>query len=377
MTEKEKKRLLAKAEKLKPKPTLLPSGAWRCQVQVNGQRVSVTGETPEEAHALALATKEGLVEQSEERAQERAGNITLADAIDLYIKRRENVLSPSTVHGYKEVKRNRFKSIMQIKVCDIDKTDLQEAINEDASKVSSKTIKNALGLVLSTISEYKTIDTRRLKLPQQKRVEHAYLDESGMIDLFDAIRESSVEIPILMAVWLGMRRSEILGLCWDCIDFDAKQIHIRRTYIKDKEKGYVLTDNTKTTASRRSLDCPDYILSKLEAYKPGHRTGRVFTMHPNTIYKTMRDICQKQGIDFVGVHGLRHTNASVMLSLGIVDKVAMARGGWSTDITMKTVYQHVFAADKQSAGEMLDTFFKGVAEGKNAHENAHKKEETQ
>ena len=146
MTEKEKKRLLAKAEKLKPKPTLLPSGAWRCQVQVNGQRVSVTGETPEEAHALALATKEGLVEQSEERAQERAGNITLADAIDLYIKRRENVLSPSTVHGYKEVKRNRFKSIMQIKVCDIDKTDLQEAINEDASKVSSKTIKNALGL---------------------------------------------------------------------------------------------------------------------------------------------------------------------------------------------------------------------------------------
>lgn len=70
----------------------------------------------------------------------------------------------------------------------------------------------------------------------------------------------------------------------------------------------------------------------------------------------MKKICDREGIDFVGVHGLRHTNASVMLSLGIVDKVAMARGGWSTDITMKQVYQHVFETDKQAAGNKLDSF---------------------
>ena len=45
------------------------------------------------------------------------------------------------------------------------------------------------------------------------------------------------------------------------------------------------------------------------------------------------------------------------LSLGIVDKVAMARGGWSTDVTMKQVYQHVFQSDKQAAGNKLDKFF--------------------
>lgn len=374
MTEKEKKRMLDRASKLKPKPVLLPSGMWRCQVSVDGERKSITAETPELAHAQAIAVREGVLKQKEDREEERRGNISLDDAIDLYIKSRENVLSPSTINGYKEIKRNRFKTIMNMKVRDIDQQDLQEAINEDAKTVSHKTVKNALGLVSSVLAEYKDINVKRLRLPRENKTEHAFLDDKGMIDLFDAIRGSSVEIPILMAVWLGMRRSEILGLCWDCVDFKEKKIHVRRTYLKDKEEGYVLVENTKTKASTRTMDCPDYILAKLKDYTPDKRTGRVFTMHPNTIYKMMRDICERHGIDFVGVHGLRHTNASVMLSLGIVDKVAMARGGWSTDITMKSVYQHVFADDKKTANILVDTYFSGVAEGKTAHKNAHKKE---
>lgn len=368
MTEKEKKRLQARADKLKPKPSLRPSGKWGCQIMVKGKRIYVDGDTPEEANAKAIAAKENVSSLIEEREQQKKGNLTLDEAITLYIARRENVLSPSTINGYKEVQRNRFQSIMSMKVCDIEKTDLQTAINEDAQNVSRKTIKNALGLVSSTIAEYKDIDTKRLRLPQEKRVEHSFLDEKGMVDLFDAIRGSSVEIPILLAMWLGMRRSEILGLCWDCVDFEHKKIHVRRTYVKAKESGYVLTDNTKTVASRRSIECPDYILSKLENYTPSKRTGRVFTIHPNTIYKTMKDICEKRGIDFVGVHGLRHTNATVMHSLGIVDKVAMARGGWSTDITMKSVYQHVFSDDKKLASVLVDSFFGKVAEGKSATE---------
>ena len=377
MTEKEKKRLLARAEKLKPRPSLRPSGKWGCQIMYNGKRIYVDGDTPEEANAKAIAARNGLAEEYAAREEERKGNLSLKDAITLYIERRENVLSPSTVNGYKEVQRNRFPELMKLRVCDIDKKDIQRAINEDAKKVSAKTIKNALGLVISTLSEYKDIDTKRLRLPQEKRKEHAFLDEKGMVELFDAIRGSSVEIPILMAVWLGMRRSEIMGLCWDCVDFEKKQVHIRRTYIRDKEKGYVLTDNTKTVASRRSLDCPDYILAKLEDYTPKHRKGRVITMHPNTIYKLMRDICERNGIDFVGVHGLRHTNASIMLSLGIVDKVAMARGGWSTDVTMKSVYQHVFADDKKAAGILVDSYFERVAEGKIATEFATEKEKSE
>lgn len=351
-----------------PTPQRLPSGAWRVQVMVDGKRVSVVDENPSVAQAKAVALKTGIIEEKEKRDQEKSGAISLSRAIDLYIEGRGNVLSPSTINGYKEIQRNRFHDLMKTKVFDIDESDVQRAVNQEAKSVSTKTIKNALGLVVSVISEYKSINVKRIRLPQRKRIEHTYLDESGMIELFEAIQGSSVEIPILLAVWLGMRRSEILGLCWDSIDFESAKISVRRTYVKNKENGYVLRDEMKTEASRRVLDCPGYILQKLKAYTPNHREGRVFTMHPNTIYKTMKRVCDENGIDFVGVHGLRHTNASVMLSLGIVDKVAMARGGWSTDVTMKQIYQHVFQSDKKTAGSAVDNFFQNIADGINPKE---------
>lgn len=362
MTKKEAQRLLDRAAKLKPKPELLPSGRWRCRVMVDGEKASALGDTPEEANAKALAMKAGLVELARTEAENKKGHITLHDAIDRYISARENVLSPSTINGYREIQRNRFQSLMQKKVSKIGPVELQEAINEEAKTVSAKTIKNALGLVSAVIGEYKELNTKRLRLPQRKRAEHSYLDEQGMMDLFEAIQGESVELPILLAVWLGMRRSEILGLCWDCVDFDAGTIKVARTYVKDKDKGYVLREELKTEASRRTLECPGYILEKLKSY-PGKHEGRIFRFHPNTLYKTMKRICDQNGIDFVGVHGLRHTNASVMLSLGIVDKVAMARGGWSTDVTMKQIYQHIFSSDKAAAGGKVDSFFESIAKG--------------
>lgn len=351
-----------------PTPQRLPSGTWRVQVMVEGKRVSVVDENPAVAQAKAVALKAGIIEEKEKRAQEKGGGIPLSRAVDLYIEGRGNVLSPSTINGYKEIQRNRFQCLMKMKVNNIDESDIQRAVNQEAKTVSAKTIKNALGLIVSVLSEYKPVNVKRIRLPQRKRIEHTYLDESGMIELFEAIQGSPVEIPILLAVWLGMRRSEILGLCWDSIDFEAAKISVRRTYVRDKESGYVLRDEMKTEASRRVLDCPGYILQKLKAYTPNHREGRVFTMHPNTIYKTMKHVCEENGIDFVGVHGLRHTNASVMLSLGIVDKVAMARGGWSTDVTMKQIYQHVFQSDKKSAGSAVDNFFQNIAAGINPKE---------
>lgn len=63
------------------------------------------------------------------------------------------------------------------------------------AKYPPKTIKNALGLVVPVISEYKEISTKRIRLPQRKRIEHSYLDAQGMIELFEAIQGETVELP--------------------------------------------------------------------------------------------------------------------------------------------------------------------------------------
>lgn len=371
MTEREKKRLLAKAEKLHPKPTLLSSGAWRCQVMVNGRRESVTADTPEEAHAAAIALKAGLLERAE---RESPARITLHDAITKYIEDRRSVLSPSTVRSYKETQRNRIQSLQQMRVMDITENDLQIAISAEAKAGrAAKTIKNDITLAVSVLSLYKSINTKRLKYPQRVKKEHTYLDTDEIITLISACEGDRAEIPILLALWLGLRRSEILGLCWDAIDFKSRKIRIQRALVRDDQGIYSIKDYTKNESSRRVVDCPSYILDKLATY-PGAREGRVFKINDTSfIYDRLKIICDREGITFPGVHGLRHTNASVMLSLGIMDKYAMARGGWSTDYTMKNVYQHLFSEDKQSADDAINKFF----ESKIAHGFAHRNEQTQ
>lgn len=380
MTEQERKRNRAKAAKLKPKPQELPNGRWRCQVMVDGRRRSVVEDDPTAAHAKAIALREGLVADQAQRAAERGGGLTLAKAIDRHIAARENVLSPSTINGYREIQRNRFPALMLMQVKDIDHFAIQTAVNLDAAKVGQKTIKNALALVSAVMSDYdREISLKKIKLPQKQKKPPRYYEEAELIELFDLIRGSFIELPILLATWLGLRRSEIFGLCWDAVDFDTGKIEIKRTYVKDKDHGYVLRDEMKTAESRRTLNCPGYILAQLAAYRPPElRSGRIFTMHPNTPYQTLKDMCERSGMSFVGVHGLRHTNASVMVSLGVMDKYIMAEGGWATDRTMKSVYQHVFESGRKGAADKRDSFFADISAGVNpaekakiAHETAH------
>lgn len=348
-----------KAAKLSnPKPVELPSGSWRCQITVGGKRVSVVEKDPAVAHAKALAIKAGFVEQEKNDSFE---NITLNTALDKYIEARKEILSPSTVRSYRDTQKNRIQTLLAMKVKDITEEDLQIAISvETKNGKSAKTIQNDISIAVSVISQYKAINTKRLKYPQRVKKEHAYLDTDEIVKLISGCEGDKAEIPILLALWLGLRRSEILGLCWDCIDFKKGVVSVERALVRNEYGEFVLKDFPKNEGSRRKLSCPSYILEKLKAYS-SDREGRVFKTNDSSfIYDRLQIICKREGITFPGVHGLRHTNASVMLSLGIMDKYAMARGGWSTDYTMKNVYQHLFEKDKQSADTAIDSFFENI-----------------
>ena len=111
----------------RPTPKKLPSGTWRCQVMVNGKRISVTDEDPKIAQAKAIAIQAGLMEKEKERKE----FLSLEDAIDSYIASKSDVLSPSTIRGYDIMKRNRFKSLMKRNVYSLTKRDVQEAVNRE------------------------------------------------------------------------------------------------------------------------------------------------------------------------------------------------------------------------------------------------------
>lgn len=339
------------AKKLKnPTPVQLPSGSWRCQVMVNGKRVSVVDDDPAVAHAKALALKAGLIESGKKEKP-----ITLNDAIQAYTEAGSGVLSPSTVRGYEGVRKHRFPSLMGRDVHTITRLDAQTAVSEEAKKVSPKTVSNAWGLVSTVLKDY-GVEIKGVKLPQKIRKKREYLSAEEIAKLIDTAVGDPCEIPIVMAVWLGMRRSEICGLCWDCVDMENSTVTIRRTMVPDKENKWVLKDGAKNEGSQRTVKCPEYIMAKLREKYHGQE-GQVFTMSPETIRKHVHAICAKAGIKDTTVHGLRHANAAVMIALGVVDKYAMARNGWTSDYTFKQIYGYVFPEGANETDVLINSYF--------------------
>lgn len=343
-----------------PKIRRLPSGAWFCQLRVGGRSISITDDDRDTVEAKAYAYKSGLLQ-----AKKKPAAVTLSDAILAYEENHKNVLSPATIRGYEIIRKNRFPALMGRRVADIDRRAVQGAVNDEAARssnarggeeksVSPKTIANAYGLVRTVLEEY-DVDVSRVKLPQKIKPKKKYLEAEDIARLIDAAVGDPCEIPIVLAAWLGLRRSEIAGLHWDSIDFDQGTITIENTMVPDKDNQMVLKAGAKNEPSQRTISCPEYILAKLR--KLERQGDLVFHVHPDTIRRHVHALCKKNGLPDCHVHGLRHANAAVMTSLDITDRCAMARGGWSSEYTFKQVYSYLFDKDAKAADEAMNEFF--------------------
>ncbi len=338
----------------KKRPTVkqLPSGTWRCQVMVNGKRISVTDEDKAICQAKAMAIQAGAMEPEEKKPK----SVTLEAAIDEYLKTKSNTLSPSTIRGYEIVKRNRFKGLMKRGVHTITKQDVQIAVNQECKVASPKTIANAYGVIRPVLKQY-GIDVFGVTLPKKSKPEKKFLQLEEIGPLLEAAQGDPCEAAILMALWLGMRRSEIIGLCWDCVDEQAGTITVRRTVVPDRSNRMILKEMTKNQSSNRTLRCPDYIMEKLSDLRHGRKDGQVFDIHPDTLRKHIHKVCSAAGVTDTSTHGLRHTNAAVMRNLGISDAHAMNRGGWTEERTYKGLYSYVFDSVAAKEDEKIDNFY--------------------
>ena len=348
-----------------PSAKKLPSGKWRCQIQIEGKRYSVTGDTRKEAERLAAGIKAGYAE-----GQVKQDSISLTDAITAYCQAKKNVLSPSTLRGYTSIQDNRFSMLMDRDIFRLTTQIVQIAVNEEARTLSPKTVHNTFGLIHSVLKFY-GISMDEIKLPQRTKQERSWMQSDEISKLLAEIDGDKCEIPILLAVWLGLRRSEILGLCWDCVDLERNIIVIRRAYVYGDDDKWHLKDTTKASASQRVLHLPDYIADRFRKLTP--ETGRVFAgFGPELPRKHLIAACQRAGITVTHLHGLRHTFAAVMLQQGVNERIVMRQGGWSSNRTMREIYDYIMDEDARKAQEMRDSFFDPSS--KNAHENAHETE---
>jgi len=341
-----------------PAPRKLPSGNWFIQLRLGGESIPITETTDKKCLATARLIK------SEYLAGRRVKqtDITLKQAIDKYIESRSNTLSPSTLRGYYAIRNLRFKDVMEIPLDKIN--DWQSICNSEASKCSPKSLKNAWFFVASVL-RYSDIHVPRIILPPVVKKERPYLEPEQIPLFIEAIKGTPCEIPALLALH-SLRSSEICALTWNNIDLKNMRILVSGAAVYGENHKLILKDSNKNYSSQRYI--PIMIDNLREALENNeNKNGLVIKDTPKMIYEHINKVCAENGFPKVGIHGLRHSFASLAYHLGVPEKIAMQIGGWKDHETMRKIYIHLSQKDVDKYGNEIKNFYTNA--NKNANKN--------
>lgn len=333
----------------------LPSGSWRVQAYatIDGKstKKSFTGKTAKEAERLA---------DEWQTHTEMLGNdstsLTVEQAINEYIKIKEKVLSSSTILGYKNYLKNGYDDIKKLKLYQLSSINIQKSINKYADILSPKSLKNYYGLLFATIKMFYPELVFQYSFPKKVAKRKREYSKEYIVSVLKSVENSSIELPVLLAITLSMRAGEIAGLKWEDVDFDRRTIFIHRVRV-NSDDGYIYKDIPKTDKSTRTVYINDLVYNKLKSAKEKTKSEFVTTIKPNQYWRMLKRKTDKAGIESLRFHDLRHINASIMLSLGINNQISQEIGGWSTDNIMKSVYQHAFSEEREEANQKLNKYF--------------------
>lgn len=336
----------------------LASGSWNVQVFVgldqDGKRIrkSFTAPTKKEAEYLAASFKAHHKEVARDSTA-----MTLYEAIDKYIEFKGATLSPSTVRGYKNIQKNTFKSIMNIKINKLTVNKIQSAINAEIGDKKTKTLQNQIGLVKSVLKMYApSLNLNGIALPQKEKFEAQQLTMKQVVVLLQAIQKDTCAIPLYLAICGGLRASEIIGLTWGNYNIEKQTISIKNAVVPDEENRLV-KKGTKTTDSTRTFEIPDFLAEMMNKCINIDHNAPIITVSLPCIRSHLDKLCKNNNIPHVRLHDLRHINASIMGYLNIPLKYALERGGWDDINTMDKIYQYTFSDEKKMVDDKINVFF--------------------
>lgn len=222
------------------------------------------------------------------------------------------------------------------------------------AKLKPKTINNQLAVLsrmLNCAVEWEYLEAApRVKWLKAPKPEMTFLEFDEAERLVQAAEHGLERLLILTALNTGLRIGELLALRWDDVDFERRQIHVRRSYIR----GHV---DTPKSGRDRVVPMTADIFASLRSYR--HLCGPLAFCNTDGSYLTdnqtkhLYRACRKAFLDEFGWHVLRHSFASHLVMRGAPLKAVQELLGHATiDMTMR--YAHLSPAAKNEAISLLD-----------------------
>ena len=302
------------------------------------------------------------------------------DAVSEWMERKKQDVRQNSFESYESYVKNHIKpywSEKNPKISEITVRDIQRYIDyEHNNNISAQSIKKYLVVINGVFDDavrYGEISTNpcdKAVLPKSKKFRGSAYSVADAERLIKGINNEQVKPAIMIALYLGLRRSEIVGLRWSDIDFKADIVHIQNTVVRFKT--WVEEEHTKSEASRRDLYLPtalkNYLLrlkaeqnlnEKLcgRAYKNSghvcqHADGSAFT--PDYIYYHYKKIQKELNLPDIRLHDLRHTAGSILINNGVTIKQVQAFLGHEKASTTLDIYAHINNEGKEETAKVMD-----------------------
>lgn len=260
----------------------------------------------------------------------------------------------------------------------------------EGAPLSSKTVKNVHGVLhgalrQAVVNRYIPInpaDGDFCKLPKIQKQEIKPLDEVQIADFLKAIHGDQFEELFLVTLFTGLRQGEVLGLTWDCVDFDNGTLLVNKQMQLHQEQGikaYQLVP-TKNSKSRTITAAPSVMSllkrrraiqaqQHLEAGPLWQGSDLVFTdelgrhLTKSSVYRSFKKIVAAIGRPDARFHDLRHSYAVAAIRSGDDIKTVQGNLGHATAAFTLDVYGHVTDQMKQASAARMEAFIKSVSNG--------------
>lgn len=346
-------------------------------------RKSVYGKTQKEVR-LALSK---IVSEMDSGTYAEPSKMKVSQWLDEWLASYTMNIKPATRSAYEEHIRVHIKpSLGDIPLKQLSTRDIQQLYTNllKERELSPKTVRNIHGVLHRTLEQAKLLGYIRVNpadaavTPRVEKKQVETLDAEDIGKFLAAIRGTKYEYPLFVAVFTGLRQGELLGLTWDCVDFEHGMLLINKQHNRvkgDTEFRFASLKNDKA----RVLTAADEVMEVLKLQKErqtawaaalgdgwSNPDNLVFTtefgryINNKVLYQNFKRIMKKLGNPNLRFHDLRHTYAVNSLRAGDDIKTLQENLGHATASFTLSTYAHATPGMKRESAKRMTEFIRTV-----------------
>ena len=267
----------------------------------------------------------------------------LGELLDEWLALRAGQLRPKTVERYREL-IGHVQPLHQIEAEQLRPREISRLLAGICDAGHFRTAEQCYVMLKTALSEAVLMGDldkspmAAVKRPKYEAQEHEVWTPEEQHRFYLVARDDRRGLELMLGLFCGLRRGEILGLLWEDVDFQAGVLHIRRQLVRLKT-GETLETPPKSRAGRRDVPIPEALRRLLAARR--QLSGRVSGLTAAGLYDALRRCERAAQVPHIGLHGLRHTMATNVIRSGGSLRVLQGLLGHSSFSLTARVYTHV------------------------------------